>query len=131
MHHSNVIRAVLALASVTYFGASASAQTSWCDRFEDGSIDPSRWEWGCLKRGYNGPGQGDWQCSVEEIVDPEDGYLSMHVWGPTSGATYGAEAWIRTTYDYNDGSYHLISFTWEVDALDDHLNYCFMQVTDG
>ena len=55
----------------------------------------------------------------------------MRVWGPTSGLTYGAEAWIRTIYNYNDGAKHQINFTWEAAVQDDHYNHYHIQVTDG
>jgi hypothetical protein len=56
----------------------------------------------------------------------------MRVEGPTSGLTYGAEAWTQTVYDFNDGNDHLINFTWEADVLiGHHYDHYYIQVTDG
>jgi|GEM_PF-3918885 len=101
------------------------------DDFEDGMIDPTLWAWGGLNRAtFGGPG-GSWQWSHEEVIDPGDGYLRMRVWGPTSGNTFGAEAWVRTLYDFNDGANHLINFAWEAAVQDGHYNHYHIQVTDG
>lgn len=102
-----------------------------CDDFEDGVIDAALWEWGGLNRTTSGGQGGPWEWSHEEVIDPDDGYLSMHVSGPGSGLTFGAEAWVRTLYDYNDGANHVIDFTWEADVADFHYNRYFIQVTDG
>ena len=105
-----------------------------CDDFEDGVIDPNMWVLGGSKRGCGPPcggNTGSWDISHNEIIDPSDGYLEMRVWGPSSGNTYGAEAWVRTSYDFNDGENHTINFTWEPDFADFHYNYFFIQVTDG
>lgn len=104
------------------------------DDFEDGVIDSSLWAIGGAKRGWdlsNPSDTGSWNYSHEEITDPIDGYLNMRVWGPTSGNTYGAEAWVRTNTDFNDGINHIINFTWEPEFIDYHYNTYFIQVTDG
>ncbi len=94
------------------------------DNFEDGIIDTNLWVVG-------GGQTGGWNYNNEEIIDASDGYLNMHVWGPTSGNTFGAEAWMRTTYDFNDGSNYLLNFSWEPAFADPHDNMYFIQVTDG
>jgi len=107
---------------------------SFHDDFEDGAIDIDLWVVGGGARGYSADdpiGTGDWQYSHEEISEPADGYLRARVWGPTSAMTYGAEAWIRTTYDFNDGNDYLLNFTWEPDFGDSHGNLYFLQITDG
>ena len=104
------------------------------DEFEDGIIDTNLWVTGGAKRGWNlsDPSDtGSWNYSHEEITDPIDGYLNMRVWGPASGNTYGAEAWVRTSTDFNDGANHIINFTWEPEFIDYHYNTYFIQVTDG
>ena len=104
------------------------------DDFEDGTINTSLWVTGGYKRGWRTdipPGVGNWDHRPEEIVDATDGYLSMHVWGPTSGNTYGAEAWVRTKHDFNDGKSYLINFTWEPEFIDWHFNFYHLQITDG
>jgi len=104
------------------------------DDFEDGVIDSDLWITGGEKRGWSEsdpPGQGDWTYFVDEII-ATDGYLQMKVEGPTSGLTYGAEAWVQTTYNFNDGSDHLLNFVWEADVvIGDHYDYYFIQITDG
>lgn len=104
------------------------------DDFEDGAINTSLWATGGAKRGPNPSypiGVGNWQYSHQEIMDPIDGYMSVRVWGPTSGITYGADAWIRTVYNFNDGQSHVINFTWEADVNDTHHNHYLIQITDG
>ena len=104
------------------------------DEFEDGIIDTNLWVTGGAKRGWNlsNPSDtGSWYYSHEEITDPIDGYLNMRVWGPTSGNTYGAEAWVRTSTNFNDGANHIINFTWEPEFIDHHYNTYFIQVTNG
>src|SRR4030065_2617154 len=78
-------------------------------------------------------GLGNWTYSHQEIVDPVDGYLNMRVQGPVSGLTYGAEAWVQTTYNFNDGKSYIINFTWEPNFAnyDYHVNGYYIQVTDG
>jgi len=115
------------------FGTNASA-TYFSDDFEDGEINDSLWVWGGAKRGWNpsNPSDtGNWKYSHKEITDPMDGYLQMRVHGPTSGNTYGAEAWIRTTQNFNDGNSWTINFTWEPEFHDSHYNFYHIQITDG
>jgi len=75
---------------------------AWSDDYDDGVIDTSLWVFGGGKRGWQQrpPGDGNWNYSHEEVVDPTDGYLKARVWGPRSGNTYGAEAWVRTFYNF-------------------------------
>jgi len=109
-------------------------ETSTTDDFEDGVIDTTLWVVDGENRGCGPPcgsNTGDWNYTHQEITDPIDGYLELHVWGPASGNTYGAEAWVRTSHDFNDGSNYTINFTWEPDFDESHYNYYFIQVTDG
>jgi|GEM_PF-3837598 len=119
--------------AITIWKKCTSANTL-SDDFEDGVIDSSLWVTGDAKRGWNPSNlsdTGNWDYSHEEITDPIDGYLNMRVWGPTSGNTYGAEAWVRTSTDFNDSANHIINFTWEPEFIDYHYNLYFIQVTDG
>jgi len=104
------------------------------DDFEDGVIDPELWITGGEKRAWHEtqpPGLGNWSYTVQEI-SASDGYLQMRVWGPTSANTYGAEAWVQTAYNFNDGYDHLINFTWEADVVIlTHYDHYYIQVTDG
>ncbi|HUS93178.1 MAG TPA: hypothetical protein VM695_15075 [Phycisphaerae bacterium] len=127
-----VVCAVLLLASTP-----AVATGVFSDEFEDNSIDSTRWVYGGATRAWNPAqptGLGNWTFWHTETVwnagDP-DGYLQAGVSGPTSGNTYGAEAWIRTAYDYNDGMNHLINLTWEAEVVDNHYNRYYLQLTDG
>lgn len=103
------------------------------DNFEDGVINDSLWKWGGEKWGWqkHPPGDGNWEISHQEVVDPTDGYLKMRVKGPPSGNTYGAEAWVRTKHNFNDGNFWTINFTWEPDFDDWHCNSYYIQITDG
>lgn len=103
------------------------------DNFEDGIIDTQLWVVGAEKWGWqvHPPGDGDWNYSHGEIMNPDDGYLSTRVWGPVSANTYGADAWVRTVYNFNDGQSYIINFTWEADVVDYHYNHYLIQITDG
>jgi hypothetical protein len=104
------------------------------DDFEDGVIDTGRWTVGGAPRGWdpgNPPDTGNWQYEHKEVMNPVDGYLMAHVWGPESGNSYGAEAWVRTNYNFNDGKPYIINFTWEPKFAEDHHNVYFIQVTNG
>jgi len=104
------------------------------DEFEDDSINPDHWVIDGERRGYAGAPAGDWTWSHHETVYDEgdpDGYLRMCVSGPYTPNTYGAEAWIRTTHDYNDGGWYTANFKWKAVPLDTHYNHYFIQITDG
>jgi hypothetical protein len=99
------------------------------DDFEDGIIDSDLWLWGGERRAWEpwaGP-KGSWIYSHME----HGGYLQAGVTGPLSGMTYGAEAWVRTKYDFNDGKPYVINFEWEADVADAHYNAFHIQITDG
>lgn len=118
---------------VLFFGTTLALASQPSDDFEDGVID-ARWIVGSAKRSCGGwCGLGNWTYSHQEIVDPVDGYLNMRVQGPVSGLTYGAEAWVQTTYNFNDGKSYIINFTWEPNFAnyDYHVNGYYIQVTDG
>jgi len=105
------------------------------DDFEDEAINHSLWVVGGGGRGWQESdpiGAGDWEYSHTETGSP-DGYLEARVWGPVSGSglTYGAEAWIRTTRNFNDGQPYTINFTWSAVATEDHYNLFLIQITDG
>jgi len=124
--------AILALFLVT--ASNVYSATVFTDDFEDGVIDTSLWAVGGGARGWHADqpiGTGSWEYSNQEIVASPDGYFQAHVWGPMSGNTYGAEAWIRTLDNFNDGKNYVINFTWEPGFLDYHNNGYFIQVTDG
>jgi hypothetical protein len=113
---------------------SSTSMADFSDDFEDGIIDSSLWVVGGGGRGWvqSWPlGTGQWQYSLQEIAASPDSYFQAHVWGPMSPNTYGAEAWIRTLDNFNDGENHVINFTWEPGFLDYHNNGYFIQVTDG
>ena len=101
------------------------------DDFEDGVIDTSMWAFGGQKRSYLQMPAGSWDWSREEITNT-DGYLQVRVYGPTSGVTYGHDAWIRTKHDFNDGKSYLVNFTWEAEVVGEGwVDFYFIQITDG
>ena len=109
--------------------------SGFSDDFEDGVIDTSLWITHGYKGGYpggpSGVGLGGWQYSIAE-VPAADGYLQARVWGPTSGNTYGAEAWVRSTQNFNDGGAWLVNFTWATSiAYTRHCDSFLVQITDG
>lgn len=136
MDTCRVLGAMLAFVMVMCLASPTVADPVWADDFGNGVIDSSLWVVGGSKRGGFEPGTGDWQWSHDEIV-ASDGYLRTRVWGPQSGISYGAEGWVRTTYDYNDGSDYMIKFTWEADPNDvgsgspRHTDVYAIQITDG
>jgi len=105
---------------------------NFADDFEDGVINGSLWDVGGEKRSWqvHPPGDGNWNYSHEEIM-AADGYLKTRVWGPMSANTYGANAWVRTVYNFNDGQPYAINFTWEADVVDYHFNKYLIQITNG
>jgi len=109
-------------------GTDLSAQVIFQDDFDDGSINTTLWTYGGAKSAWtNGITGGDWSWSHVE----SGGDLEMRVWGPTSGGTYGAAAWLQTKYNFNDGKSYLINFSWQPQPIDSHCNGYFMQLTDG
>jgi hypothetical protein len=93
------------------------------DDFQDGVLHTGRWAVGGSKRGVGGFGGGSWIWSVEE----SQGAVQARVAGPASGGTYGADAWLRSRYDYNDGANHLIEFTWGFAANATHVDIFAIQ----
>ena len=104
----------------------ASATTVFSDDFEDGVINSTLWVTGGVRNSYLSQPAGDWQASLTET----GGSLQTKVWGPASGGTYGHDAWVRTTYNFNDGQEYKINFTWEP-LTDNWVDYQFIQITDG
>ncbi len=100
------------------------------DNFTDGKIDPKLWAFGGRNCSWTAESRGKWESSVEEKAAP-DGYLELRVHGPPSPNTFGAAAWARTKYDFNDGHAYLINFTWSAELVDTHVNQFFVQMTDG
>ncbi len=120
---------VLLLVNTLFISSTTAAPIS--DDFEDGNVDSSKWVTHGYKGGVGGVGTGDWQYSLSEIM-ATDGYFQARVWGPTSGNSYGAEAWIRSSKNFNDGQMWSINFTWETTI--GHTPHCdsfVIEVTDG
>ncbi|MBI2440742.1 MAG: VCBS repeat-containing protein [Lentisphaerae bacterium] len=59
------------------------------------------------KWGWDGIGNGSWQYTFTDTGNAIEG----RVWGPTSGNTYGSEAWWRTSQNFNDGNFWQVTFT--------------------
>ena len=108
------------------FASLSHAEVIFSDDFEDGVIDPALWITGGVRTSYLPGPAGSWQGSHTETA----GSLQTRVWGPASGGTYGYYAWVRTTYDFNDGQSYEINFTWEP-LTDNWVDYQFIQITDG
>jgi hypothetical protein len=108
--------------------ADVLAQAIFEDDFDDGSINTALWTSGGAKNSWNmDPNGGAWSWSHVE----SGGDLEMRVWGPASGNTYGAAAWLQTKYNFNDGKSYIINFSWQPQPIDWHVNAYFIQVTDG
>lgn len=132
MKRSSVVSMVAVVLIPFLWQYEAEAQTL-SDDFEDGVINYGLWDVGGGARGWQTTdrvGTGPWSWSVTE-VGTGDGYLGARVWGPSTANTYGAEAWIQTHYNFNDGKFHLIDFTWAATVGESHYNHYLVQVTDG
>ncbi|MGA2032516.1 MAG: autotransporter-associated beta strand repeat-containing protein [Thermoguttaceae bacterium] len=102
------------------------------DNFSEGVIDSSLWVTHGYYGGIGGVGAGSWQYSISEGTPGAPlGYLQARVWGPTSGNTFGAEARVRTTYNFNDGSSWLVNFSWATNIVDTHDADFVVGLTDG
>ena len=121
---ANLLTLVMALCVYAADPGWVSAQVS--DEAEDGMIGSGEWVVGGRRISYTPSDQGDWSWSCSEI----DGHPQMHLAGPESGNSYGAVAWMRGTYDFNDGQYYTQNFTWNVEVPERALSL-LVQITDG
>lgn len=96
------------------------------DDFSDGVVAPEVWVYGGALRGVLSEPNA-WQWTVSE----HDGFLQTRVWGPASANSHGAEVWIRTVHNYNDGSDHVVNFTWGADVNAWHLDNCAILIWNG
>lgn len=99
------------------------------DNFSDGNLNNNLWVFGGTKRGWdiNNPlDKGNWEYS-----QTESDHLQLKVNGPSSNYTYGADVWVRTKYNYNDGEAHIINFIWQPEITEHHYNSYYIQITDG
>jgi hypothetical protein len=87
------------------------------------------WTHGGQKIGWNGGAQSAWSFSHNPI-DSGNG-VEMRIVGPQSGGSYGAEAWVKTTMNFNDGNDWLINFSWNAVRRDQFSNRLQLQITDG
>ena len=113
-----------------YNTTQATKTPSLSDDFNDGVIDNSLWDIGGAERGFGWPNAGVYSWSHQE-VPATDGYLEMRIRGPATGNTYGAEAWIETKHDFNDGQNHKIGFTWGSRVNASHIDFYAVELTDG
>ncbi|MFA6134301.1 MAG: PEP-CTERM sorting domain-containing protein [Phycisphaerae bacterium] len=121
---------LLALSGPLFAGGSFS------DSFNDNSLDTSHWVVGGGARGTwtsDMLGTGPWTAWQTEgyTAGNPDGRLQLGVQGPGSGNTFGGEAWVRTSHNYNDGNAYLMNFTWQAEVVDWHFNHYHIQITDG
>jgi len=103
------------------------------ENFEDGVIDTNMWVVGGSNGGNDGPGSGDGQWYNNEIT-ATDGYLQARATTPESGNTFGAQAWTRTVYNFNDGNDWIVNFTWEPDIQtlgEQNADFHLIEITDG
>ena len=103
---------------------------SWADNFEDGVINTSLWAVGGDGIGVAFPSSGPFSWSHTEVL-AADGYMDIRVQGPATGNTYGADAWLRSTYNFNDGADHVINFTWAAEVNAYHIDNYAIQITNG
>jgi len=130
MDTCKVLGAMLAFVMVVCLASPTLADPVWADDFEDGVIDPSLWVVGGRHISWTPSDTGSWTWSHDELV-AADGHLRSSVEGPYTGNSYGAIAYVETTYDFNDGGSSLVNFRWEADVSESHFNKYYIQLTDG
>ncbi len=123
---------LLLVTSLTLTPTSVFAVVDSSDDFEDGVIDTDLWVFGGRRESWTPSDEGTWTWSHNEIT-AADGYLQTRVYGPASGYSYGATAWIRSTYNFNDGRSHIINFTWNADVAPQPQagSLYYIQLTNG
>ena len=121
---ANLLMLVMVLCVYAADPGWVSAQVS--DDFEDGMLGSGEWVTGGRRISYTPTDQGDWNWSCSEI----DGYPQMHLMGPASANSYGAAAWMRGTYNFNDGHYYTQNFSWNVE-VPERAFFLLVQITDG
>ena len=87
------------------------------------------WTSGGQKIGWNGGSGSAWSFSHNPLENGNG--VEMKIVGPLSGNSYGAEAWVKTVRDFNDGNDWLINFSWNADRRDTYHNRLQLQITDG
>jgi len=118
-----MLRTLMVSALVVCIAPPARGDIIWSDDFEDGVIDPDLWT---IEGRYTGP----WAFLHQEVLQPPDGYLEANLHGPTSGNTYGAEAGVRTDYDFNDGTDWLIDFKLDTRRNASHQDQFVIRIAD-
>jgi hypothetical protein len=103
----------------------------WSDDFEDGVVNTAFWDADGSEDGHGGFGGFSatatstlltsvldlWDAAYSNVeIIASDGYLQARAKTPKSECTEGAQAWIRTKQDFNDGKSHLIDFKWQADV---------------
>jgi hypothetical protein len=109
---------ILSICSVVLMPLSCVAKAI-SDDFEDGTIG-DLWVTG-------GRQSGSWQYLGAE----QNGSLVARVWGPESGWSYGAEAWFRTSYNFNDGKDWLIDLRLQASRSAYHTDRFYLQMGNG
>ena len=106
------------------------SQNEWSDNFEDGVIDISKWIVGGDGIGVEFPSPGPYSWTHTEKI-AEDGFLDMRIQGPHTANTYGADAWVRSTHNFNDKKDYAINLSWEAKVNASHVDYYAIQLTNG
>jgi hypothetical protein len=87
------------------------------------------WEVGGSRRGWNPDNPSD-NGAWDYMQTAHEDHLELRVNGPRTGGSYGAESWVRTTKDFNDGNEWMINFSWQAETDDSHFNHYSIQITD-
>ena len=66
-----------------------------------------------IEPGLAGVGAGSWEDPFIVEGGTSQPGLQARVWGPTLANTFGAEAWVLSKKNFNDGQTWLIKFTWD------------------
>jgi len=120
----------MAVAAILLLAAGATnavrAATPFSDHFDGNSINPSLWVTHGWQNCFSG---GDWAWSFTEA----NSRLTTRVWGPTSGISRGATAWVRTVADFNDGKTWVLNFNLgtTITYTPQHIDAFAIQITDG
>jgi hypothetical protein len=102
-----------------------------CDTCGHVSVSDN-WTFGGQKISWSPNELGSWTYSQNPILNNgEVEGLELRVTGPESGNSHGAQSWVISQKDFNDGNDWQINFSWQAERRDRIHNRYQIQITDG